>query len=414
MPSIARKNLLEDIPRFLVAQAGIMFAVTLVTIQVGILKGFSRSTVLLIEGSVADIWIASEQMVHFELTDPLIADSVNQVRLIPGVESAEALILGSGQWLPPEGEISPVKLVGFEPKGRLFQPGRVIEGNVTDLVKPYQVMADQSRMVSLAVNKIGDRSVIRGLPVELAGITSESQSLVASSFLFTSLENAKLYINASFTSRIDCKIAPDQQLKCITVFEQVEPDPETTNLTPQPLTSADPITYILVKAKLGQDLQQLKNLLNAAIPGTIAYTREEMSRKTQDYWLMRTGLGFIFGLGAAVGVIVGMVVVSQILYSSVSDHIKEFGTLKAMGASNRVIYQIILEQATWMAILGYIPGILVCWGVSIWATTKGVIILITPLSAVGVLGVTLIMCIGSAFFAIQKVTRIDPAIVFKA
>ncbi|HEY9747861.1 MAG TPA: ABC transporter permease, partial [Allocoleopsis sp.] len=64
MASIARKNLFEDIPRFLVAQAGIMFAVSLVTIQTGILKGFTRSTTLLIDQSQADIWVASKDMVQ--------------------------------------------------------------------------------------------------------------------------------------------------------------------------------------------------------------------------------------------------------------------------------------------------------------------------------------------------------------
>ena len=70
MASIARKNLFEDIPRFLVAQAGIVFAVSLVTIQTGILDGFVRSTALLIDRSEADLWIASEEMVHLELTVP--------------------------------------------------------------------------------------------------------------------------------------------------------------------------------------------------------------------------------------------------------------------------------------------------------------------------------------------------------
>ena len=67
MVSIARKNLLEDIPRFLVAQAGIMFAVSLVTIQTGIFQGVIRSTVSLIADSQADIWIASRRMVHLSL-----------------------------------------------------------------------------------------------------------------------------------------------------------------------------------------------------------------------------------------------------------------------------------------------------------------------------------------------------------
>ncbi|NEN99220.1 MAG: FtsX-like permease family protein, partial [Moorea sp. SIO3I7] len=135
---------------------------------------------------------------------------------------------------------------------------------------------------------------------------------------------------------------------------------------------------------------------------------------TRNYWQVRTGLGFVLGLGAAVGVIVGMVVVTQILYASVSDHIKEFGTLKAMGAPDRFIYSVIVEQALWMAVLGYVPGMLLCWGLSVWVKSKGIILLITPVSATGVFGITVVMCVTSGLFAIQKVTRIDPAIVFKA
>jgi putative ABC transport system permease protein len=71
MVSLARKNLLEDIPRFLVAQAGIMFAVTLVTLQTGIFNGFTRSTGQLIHNSEADIWVASESLVQVELTLPI-------------------------------------------------------------------------------------------------------------------------------------------------------------------------------------------------------------------------------------------------------------------------------------------------------------------------------------------------------
>lgn len=119
------------------------------------------------------------------------------------------------------------------------------------------------------------------------------------------------------------------------------------------------------------------------------------------------------GLGAAVGIIVGMVVVSQILYSSVSEHIKEFGTLKAIGASDKLLYGVIVEQSIWMAVLGYIPGMLICLGVSAAVASQGIIILITPGAAAGVFGIIVAMCVGSGFLAIRKVTRIDPAIVFK-
>jgi putative ABC transport system permease protein len=86
-----------------------------------------------------------------------------------------------------------------------------------------------------------------------------------------------------------------------------------------------------------------------------------------------------------------------------------------MGASDWTIYGVILEQALWMAVLGYIPGMVLCWGVGAWTfATQGIVILITPLTAIAVFGITVAICIGSAVFAIQKVTRVDPAIVFKA
>jgi putative ABC transport system permease protein len=170
----------------------------------------------------------------------------------------------------------------------------------------------------------------------------------------------------------------------------------------------------LIRAKAGQNISKLKRDLEQALPDTRAYTRQEMSKITQVYWQERSGIGFILGLGAVVGVVVGAVVVSQILYASVTDHIKEFGTLKAMGASDWFIYNVIIEQALWMAILGYLPGIALCLGVAAWTSTaQGIVILITPISAATVFGITVLMCVSSAVFAIQKVTRVDPAIVFK-
>lgn len=101
MVSIARKNLLEDIPRFLAAQAGIMFAVSLVTIQTGIFNGFTRSSTKLINNSTADIWVASDSMIYLDLTLPMPLAHVNLAREVPGVANAEALIATGGVWRHP-------------------------------------------------------------------------------------------------------------------------------------------------------------------------------------------------------------------------------------------------------------------------------------------------------------------------
>lgn len=413
MASIARRNLFEDIPRFLVAQAGIVFAVSLVTIQTGILNGFIRSVGLLVDRSNADIWVANQDMVEVELTLPLSAGALAQAQKVQGVSRAEALLLAGGIWRSSGGEITSVRIFGFDPAGQLFNSFDLEAGSLSDLKQPYSVMVDRSRLDSLNVEQIGDKGTIGSLPVKVSALTQDAQSVTSSPYLFTSLENTKAYATGNRTANLNCRMQNDQFL-CTNVYE-TSPNSNPAAVKPTPLTATDPITYVLVQAKPGQDLEQLKQRLQAAIPNTRAYTRAEMATRTRNYWIQRTGIGFILGLGATVGVIVGMVIVGQILYSSVSDHIKEFATLKAMGVGDRVIYGIIIQQSLWMAILGYFPSLAFCWALGVWTfNTQGITILITPIAATGILGITILMCVGSALFAIQKVTRVDPAIVFKS
>ena len=416
MVSIARKNLFEDIPRFLVAQAGIMFAVSLVTIQTGVFNGVIRSTASLVEKSRADIWLASDKMVQLELTQPLIFDYAVRARKIDGVKRAEALLQGSARWNVQNGKLNVVKVYGFPPTGRLFVPGDIVKGNVKSLRKPYTAIIDKSNLKSLKAEKIGDTARIGSLPVEVVGLTQNTQSVVSSSFIFTSLETANAYANASVTTNVNCTWV-GEELQCRNVYQK-DADAKKRQSASEPppkLSLNTPISYVLIQAEPGQNIRQLKQRLEATFPETKAYTTPELSKKVKGFWQQSTGIGFILGLGAGVGVVVGVVIVGQILYSAVADHIKEFGTLKAMGASNRVIYGVIIEQALWMAILGYIPGMLLCWGLGAWTSaTQGIVILITPLTAAGVFGITVLMCVGSALFAIQKVSKVDPAIVFKA
>ncbi|TVQ19739.1 MAG: FtsX-like permease family protein [Leptolyngbya sp. DLM2.Bin15] len=419
MASIARKNLLEDIPRFLVAQAGIIFAVSLVTIQLGILRGFTRSTSLLIDRSTADIWMSSEEILHFELTQPIPAERLAQAQEMEGVARAEAIALYNGRWRSPSGKIAPSRIIGYNPEGQLFRLWDMMEGDQRDLKQPQAVVVDESNLSTLEVEALGEKASINSIAVRLSGITRGTQSIVSSLFLFTSLENAKIYAAGGLTSTVRCTPDETGSVSCTTVFERVQDnlgeEEITADVELEPLNITDPISYVLVQAAPGQDIAELQQRLEAEMPDIRAHTREELSTLTRDHWQNSTGVGFILGLGATVGVVVGIVVVGQILYSSVSDHLREFGTLKAMGASDWVIYGIIIEQAMWMALLGYIPSMALCLGLGAWTfATQGIIILITPIMGVGIFGLTLAMCVGSALFAIQKVTRVDPAIVFKA
>lgn len=416
MVSIARKNLLEDIPRFLVAQAGIMFAVSLVTIQTGIYAGFSRSSVSLIDNSDADLWVASEQLVQLEQTLPIPVAHLIAAREMSGIARAEGLLFTGAQWYPTEGEITRTRLVGFDPLGTLYKPPAVVEGQLTDLEQPYSVIVDRMDADTLSVGGVGTPTRLNSINAQVLGFTKGHTSMVSNPFVLTSLENATAFLNSGQTTQITCQLPPGGgELRCENQFSRADVEPQEDIPPPPGLAASDLITYILVEAEPGQDLAALQQSLEQNLPGTKAFTTTELRSITQHYWRVRTGIGFVLGVGAAVGAIVGTVVVSQILYSSVSDHLKEFGTLKAIGASAGTIYGVIIEQSLWMAVLGYLPGMALCLGVSNWAAaSQGILIVISPLSAAGVFGLTAVMCVGSAIFAIQKVNRVDPAIVFKA
>ncbi len=411
MTSIARRNLFEDIPRFLVAQAGIMFAVSLVTIQTGVLNGFVRSVGTVVDHADADIWVANQDMVQLELTLPMPAANLGLAQRVSGVERAEPLLMTGGTWRSPSGEINLIRMFGFQPDGQLFSNFKLTSGDIGNLKQPYTVLVDQSVLDSLGVAKVNDTASLGSTTLTVVGLTRDSQSITSSPYLFTSVENAKAFSTSGLTSNLNCRVQ-DGDFLCTNVYQR---ETNAAPAQPSPLGATDPISYILVRAKPGEDLQQLKQRLQEAIPNSMALTQAEMAQRTRSFWVRRTGVGFILGLGATVGVIVGIVIVGQILYSSVSDHMKEFATLKAMGVSDKVVYGIIIRQALWMGLLGYLPSLALCLALGAWTfRTQGIMILITPMTAAGVLGLTIFMCVGSAIFAIQKITRVDPAIVFKS
>lgn len=391
MVSLARKNLFQDLPRFIVAQAGIMFAVGLVTIQTGLLNGFTKSSALLIDSADADIWIASEDMRYLDLTLPIPHERVAQAEAVEGVEIAEALISRGSVWRYAFDQIAPIKIVGFDPEGELFRPRPLVEGDLSQVKQPYHIILDQMDLATLDSEGVGSTADIGSFEAQVSGTTQGIRSIVSSPYVFTSLPNALAYLNSPIA-------APDDN----------PPDPPAVQSDSQ-------INFVLVRAEPGQNLKALKKRLESELPEVRALTQTELEELTQTYWRNSTGVGYILGLGAVVGVVVGTVVVGQILYSSVTDHLKEFGTLKAMGSSDWYIYRVILEQALWMAVLGYIPGMGLSVGLGAWtAQAQAIQILINPAVATGVFLITVVMCSGAAIFAIQKVTRLDPAMVFKS
>lgn len=373
MPSLALRNLFHDRIRLFVTLTGVIFAVVLIALQGGLFLGFSSSTTNLIQHSGVDLWVTSTGVRYIESPVPFSERKLYTVRGTPGVAWAEKHILMFTRWKHPDGSEEGVQVVGFNVERGAGGPYNLIEGRIEDLNQPDAVIIDQLYRKKLGVAHIGQVFEIRGHRARVVGFTSGIRTFTTAPAVFTTFKRAQDF------SGLD----------------------------------ADRTDYILVKAEPGADLAQVKRDILARVDGVDVHTVAEFAAITRAYWLFGTGAGVTVLIAAGLGLIVGVVVVAQTLYATTMDHLREFGTLKAMGASNGYIYKIIVKQAVIAALIGYGFGIAIA-SFAVWKARNGAAALLLPWQmALALLGLTVAMCVGASLVSIHKATGIDPAMVFR-
>jgi putative ABC transport system permease protein len=160
-------------------------------------------------------------------------------------------------------------------------------------------------------------------------------------------------------------------------------------------------------------VETVRSRLVANLPNDIkVVTPKQFAQIEIDYW-QSGGIGFIFGLGVVVGFIVGVVIVYQILYSDVSDHLPEYATLKAMGYSDRYLLGVLMQEALFLAVLGYVPGFFLALGLFQLAYVATLLPIGMKLNrAILVLVLTIAMCSISGAISMRKLQSADPADIF--
>jgi len=185
---------------------------------------------------------------------------------------------------------------------------------------------------------------------------------------------------------------------------------ERTDENGKVIREEDKNKVVISKADLR--IEDLQKTQDAAINDTRILTLQGYIDFEKGYWQKSTAIGFIFSLGTVMGFIVGIVIVYQILYTDVSDHLAEYATLKAMGYSNFYLAQVVIQEAFVLSILGFIPGLGISFG--LYNLTKNATLL--PLyiwdKAIPVMLLTIVMCVISGAISLRKVQSADPAEVF--
>ena len=187
-----------------------------------------------------------------------------------------------------------------------------------------------------------------------------------------------------------------------------------TFLSLLPNTPPGSIELGLIRLRPGADPEDVAKRLRHNLPkDVIVYTRNGFIEMEKDYWRSSTAIGFIFTLGAGMGFVVGCVIVYQILYSDVSDHLPEYATLMAMGYKLTSLLGVVAREGFLLAVLGYLPAYGA--GVLLYGVIKGATKLpvqMDPDRALVVFTMILVMCMGSAALAMRRLGDADPAEIF--
>ena len=181
-----------------------------------------------------------------------------------------------------------------------------------------------------------------------------------------------------------------------------------------PNSSRGSIELGLIRLIPGSDPILVADRLKEQLPNDITiFTKEQFIEFEKNYWRSSTAIGFIFTLGAAMGFVVGCVIVYQILYGDVSDHLAEYATLMAMGYRLKDLLAVVAREGLLLALIGYLPAYAAGEGLyALIRTSTKLPVAMEFNRAFLVLSMILVMCLGSALLAMRKLVDADPAEIF--
>ena len=385
MNHIALKMLMGDKGKYIGIIMGLTFASLIMTQQPAIFVGLmSRSYSFISDVGLPDIWVMDAKVQFVDDIKPLQDTEIYRVRGISGVEWAMPMYKGLLKVRLTDGTFQTCIVVGLDDSTLIGGPPVMIEGKIDNLRHSDSVIVD----IDGARDKLGKSSPLSGearIPLQIgdtveindrraivAGIAKVTRTFQSQPVIYTTYSRAKSY-------------APKERKL---------------------------LSFILVKAKKGQNTTELTRRIKTET-GLAAYTQAEFQELTYEYFMHNTGIPINFGISVLLGFIVGAAIAGQTFYNFTLENLRQFGVLKAMGASNLILLRMILLQAVLVGSIGYGLGVglTALFG---FAMRNTILAFKFPwqLLLFSGAGVSL-SCIFAALISILKVIRLEPAIVFK-
>ncbi|MEL6400043.1 MAG: ABC transporter permease DevC [Cyanobacteria bacterium J06626_4] len=374
---LAVLNLLHERTRLLVAIAGVAFAVLLIFMNLGFQGALLKTTVTFYDQIQADIFLTSPQSLEISTTKEFPRTRLYQAAGVAGVERVMPLYLEYLLWRNPETRLSRAMFVfGVNPQDPVFaMPELQTAAARAILVQPDTVLIDRLSRADFGPQTVGLETEASRRRVTIGGQYTLGGGFAADGTLIMSDQNFVRF----FSPR-----------------------------------SFDQINLGLIQTNEDANVQAIAERLRQQLPADVqVMTRRDIIQNDLRYWLENTAIGFIFTLGVIVSFIVGTVIVYQILYTDIRDHLKEYATLKAMGYSGRYLFVVVLQEALILAVAGYIPGFIAAFGLyrlTFQATNLPMVMTLNRLILVLIL--TVIMCSLSGLISVRRAVTADPAEVF--
>jgi putative ABC transport system permease protein len=381
---LAWAQLTREKMRLVIALAGIGFADLLMFMQFGFRDALFESSVSFHSQLKGDIFITSTQSTALIAMKSFPQRRLYQALSFNGVTAISPVYLGFGLWKNPDPnqrKTRQLMVIGFDPTRPVFDMPE-IQNNLDKIKIADVVLFDQaSRPEFGPVVEYFNQ----GKPVE------------------TEVDNRRIAVEGLFT--LGASFGADGNIVTSDLnFLRIFATRRTKGL----------IDIGIVHLQPGTDVKAVVAKMRATLPSDVRIaSKEEFVAFEKKYWEEGTAIGFIFTLGAAMGFIVGIVIVYQILYTDVTDHLPEYATLKAMGYKDFYFLSVVFQEALILAILGYLPG----FGVSVLLYNLGRSATSLPMymtvgKAVTVFVMTVVMCCLSGAIAVRKLQAADPADIF--
>ncbi len=368
--------------RFFVAIAGITFADVLMFMQLGFRDALFDSSTKMHNTLEGDIFMISSQSDSTAFASSFSRRRLYGIAGIKGIEYVTPMYIGAADWKNPYlRNTRRIFVYGINPKyPALNLPG--VEQNIEKIKFPDTVLFDELSRLDFG---------------PIASEYKQGKNVV------TEVSSRKIRVGGLFS--LGTSFGADGNI--------ITSDINFLRLFPNRNPGLIDLGIIKLEEGADKDLI-LRTLQNKLVEGDVmVFDFDSLIAHEKNYWQTRTAVGFVFTLGTIMGFIVGIVIVYQILYTDVADHLPEYATLKAMGYTDLYLLGVVFQEAIILAFIGYLPSVslamLLYFGA---ANATGLPIAMTASKAVTVFVLTGVMCCVSGAISVGKLRAADPADIF--